>query len=321
MSQHNTGMPVDLVLVRHGQSEGNIAVKAALNGDESFYTDAFVNTPGHQWRLSQKGRDQAACTGAWLREQFIDNPRLGPFDRHYVSPFVRTRETAALLDVHWTTPARRIAFAGLSLPFSCTKQTHQPRWYLNRSLRERNWGWIDTLPKSRFNTSPEFALSRKQQDNDPLYWTPPGGESIADVAENRVRNFLDTLHREMTGRRVIAVTHGEWMSAFRTIIERLDDDQFADIDADSGESIHNCEVFHYTRRNPHVRHGSDISGRVEWVRRARPIEQPDGTFTMEVGEWRHIDFDFPDNDALLASLPTLDEANAPEEALGVLSAP
>lgn len=31
------GMPNNLVLVRHGQSEGNVAVEAAKKGDLSFY--------------------------------------------------------------------------------------------------------------------------------------------------------------------------------------------------------------------------------------------------------------------------------------------
>ena len=50
------GMPNDLVLVRHGHSEGNKAIEASKKGDLSFHTDAFAATPGHQWRLTDEGR-------------------------------------------------------------------------------------------------------------------------------------------------------------------------------------------------------------------------------------------------------------------------
>ena len=56
-------MPNDLVLVRHGESEGNVATEAAKSGDHHLFTDAYMTTPGHQWRLTERGRYQAATIG------------------------------------------------------------------------------------------------------------------------------------------------------------------------------------------------------------------------------------------------------------------
>ena len=263
-------MPNDLVLVRHGQSEGNVAVDASKTGDNSWYTEAFTTTPGHQWRLTEKGRAQAATAGAWIAEEVGRR-----FDTYLVSPYVRTQETAALLN----------------LP--------DARWRLNRALRERDWGDIGSLPKDEFDSRPEYQLNAAMKRNDPLYWTTPNGESIAQVAEDRVRNVLSTLHREATGQKVVAVSHGEAMWAFRLVLERISDAEFVALDADKGEKINNCEVFHYTRLDP--ANGAQAP-RLTWVRRARPVENPDGSFTMRVTPWRGLEFRTYTNADLLANI-------------------
>lgn len=246
------GMPNHLVLVRHGQSEGNVATDAAKAGDTSYYTDAFTTTPGHQWRLTPTGRAQAECAGRWI------DTHIGTFDRYYTSPYVRTRETAARL--------------GLS----------DAAWRINRALRERDWGDIGSVPRGEFESLPEFRHNAAMKALDPLYWQPPGGESIAGVAEDRVRNVCDTLHRECDSGTVICVGHGELMWAFRLLLERLDDDTFVALDADRSEKIHNCEVLHYTRIDPDT--GAQAP-RLSWLRRARPVAADTDGFEMVVGEW------------------------------------
>ena len=159
-------MPNNLVLVRHGQSAGNIVVDMEKNGDLSAFTDTYITTPGHQWRLSDLGRQQAPTAGAFIRET------MEPFDKFFCSPFVRAKETAG-----W-----------LGLP--------DAKWRKNRALRERDWGDIGCLPRTEFEARAEYEMNAKMKQLDPLYWVPPGGESIAHFAENRVRNVCDTLHRE-----------------------------------------------------------------------------------------------------------------------------
>lgn len=273
-------MPLDLVLVRHGESEGNLAVEAAKTGDAGLFTDGFMTTPGHQWRLTDRGRDQARTIGAWVAGEF---PK---FHRYYASPYVRTKETAG-----W-----------MQLP--------EARWLLNRALRERDWGEIGSIPKTEFESRPEYELNARHRKQDPLYWVAPGGESIAFVAEDRVRNVLDTLHRECGEQQVVCVTHGEVMWAFRLVLERMDDLRFKELDDDPSAKIHNCMAFHYSRVNP--QDPADVSRRLEWMRTARPVQDEDSKeWTVEESGWTHVEYSAFSSDDLIAQvervIPVLDQ--------------
>lgn len=224
-------MPNDLILVRHGHSEGNLAVEKAQYGDESFYTPQFRERPGHQWRLTADGRDQAIDTGKWLVSELGDN-----FDRYYVSPYIRTRETAGLLNLN------------------------NADWRISQRLRERDWGDIDAIPLKEFKAI--FPHNALRKEIDALYWRPPGGESIADV-RLRVRSFFDTLHRECAEQKVIVVTHGEYMWAIRAELEYLNDEEWIAADKDKSQKIYNTQVLHYTRINPD---GGENSHYLGWVR-------------------------------------------------------
>jgi broad specificity phosphatase PhoE len=261
-------MPNDLVLVRHGESEGNVAMEAGKAGDRRHFTDEFMTTPGHQWRLTPTGCAQAQAIGDWIASE------VGDFDRHYVSPYVRTKETAG-----------HLGLAGA-------------QWRLNRALRERDWGDIGARPIEEFKSRPEFKWNAEMKRSDPLYWVAPGGESIAHVAEDRVRNVLDTLHRESAEQRVICVCHGEVMWAFRLVLERIDDSEFVTLDKDPAEKIHNCTALHYTRLDPAT---GEQARRPMWKRRAHP-ELRDGRWQVTVGPWQRIEFRLPTNAELLAEV-------------------
>lgn len=76
-------MKLKLVLVRHGQSEGNV--------DESVYH----KIPDHRIQLTELGRQQAADAGLALS---LDN---SPLSTHIVhSPFDRARHTAEIILEH-----------------------------------------------------------------------------------------------------------------------------------------------------------------------------------------------------------------------------
>src|SRR6185436_2831339 len=97
-------MPIDLVLVRHGQSEGNAAKRRSEAGDHSAFTEAFKNRHSSSFRLTKLGREQAHLAGKWLRAEFYD--RGIAFDRCITSEYLRAVETAALLelpDAEWRT--------------------------------------------------------------------------------------------------------------------------------------------------------------------------------------------------------------------------
>jgi broad specificity phosphatase PhoE len=272
-------MPRELVLIRHGESEGNVANNAARHGDTSLFTDDYMTTPGHRWHLTPTGQTQAACIGQWITTEFL-TPTGNLFDRHYCSPFVRTRETAALLDL-------RDPHTGES-----------PTWWLNRALRERDWGDIGSIPRNEFTNRPEYELNARTKATNPLYWTPPGGESIAHVAENRVRNICDTLQREAAGARVLAVTHGELALAFRLNLERLSDEEYEALDADPSGHLRNAGALHYSTTGPNPDHPHHQH--LRWVRMAYPVPVHDGNKTtrnapdpgwvVQVTDWKPIHF-------------------------------
>lgn len=213
-------MPLNLVLVRHGESEGNIAVARSKKNDHSAYDGPFADRHSSQWRLSPRGVTQAEQAGEWI------NTNLGlKFDRFYTSSYIRAIETAAHLGIE------------------------NANWFEEFYLRERNWGDFDSI--SVKDRTERFKEALKFQKTDPLYWTPPNGTSIADVCL-RVDRLVDTLHRECDGKNVIIVCHGEVMWAFRLRLERMSPETFFELDTSPSpfHRIHNCQIIHYTRIDP-----------------------------------------------------------------------
>ena len=256
-------MPKNYLLIRHGESEGNVAVEASKRGDDRFYAnDDFVTTPGTQWRLTPTGVLQANAIGAWVAEH-APTP-----DRYYVSPYVRTRMTAAQLRL----PAAQ--------------------WRLNRAYREREWGEIETIAKSQFER--DYPISARLKKYNPLYWCPPGGESIAEVAENRVRNILDTLHRECSEQTVLAVAHGETMWAHRLVLERWNDETFKAHDDDKEMKIHNCQLLWYSM--------GEGEHRLSHLKVVTPLLQKDGTWQAQVTREEELSSPTYSNDELWAQV-------------------
>lgn len=269
-------LPRNIFFIRHGESEGNVASNQAKLGDFSLYTDEFMTTPGRKWNLTEKGRAQAELTGEWLQKE-IDSLKNGRGRRHYVSPYLRTKQTAALLGL--------------------TENGKSAEWYLNRTLRERDWGDIDAIPKKQFEEDPIYKLNALKKKTDPLYWRPPGGESIQDVAENRVRNFLDTLHRECGDQTIVAVAHGEFMKAIRIILERADDEVFEKWESSKKHNIRNCEINQYSKENQKSSSSMKVPGtRLQFIRRIYPSLEEN---RMIVGKWKYIKFTRPTNEQLL----------------------
>ena len=52
------GMPLDLYVIRHGESEANVIISAGEQGDNSLYTQDNVTVPDRSWRLTATGRKQ-----------------------------------------------------------------------------------------------------------------------------------------------------------------------------------------------------------------------------------------------------------------------
>lgn len=256
-------MPIDLIFVRHGQSEQNMASHFGRQGDNSLYTQDYRERHGSQHRLTKKGRQQAKTAGTWLREN-----QLGYFDRRYVSTYVRAMETAGLLNIDG------------------------PEWMMESLLREREIGDFDAISLEEREARLEAAV--KIHDTDPFYWIPPNGESIAHLT-NRLRPILNTLHRECADKRVIIVCHGEVMSAFRFILERMTIDRWMEVRQSNkpGDKIHNCQVLHYSRRDPKT---GALADHLDWLRSISPADM-----TNTSKGWEHIVRPRFTNDDLLSA--------------------
>ena len=231
-------MPEDLVFVRHGRSEGNEAREQSQQGDDSHYTDEFRARRNRQWRLTDLGIEQARSAGHWIREHVSPS-----FSRYYTSEYLRARETAGHLELD------------------------RARWVQDILLRERSWGRADfVMPEAeRYE---QFASELAARREDPCYWRPPEGESLADVCI-RVDRVIDRVRRDASGQRCIIVTHEDVMWAARFMLEGMTQDHWREVllSADPHDKIHNGQVLHYTRCDPAT---GKLSPRLQWVRSVCP---------------------------------------------------
>jgi NAD+ kinase len=243
-------LPIDLVLVRHGQSEGNLAQRLSEAGEDEQYHKAHMERHTRSFRLTECGCEQAIRAGEWLRREF------GHFDRYMVSEFIRAMETAALLD----------------LP--------DAQWFTSFYLAERDWGEYD------YYTQQErielFGKALRMKDIEPFFWRPLNGESLAELGLRLDRN-LGTLHRECSRGSVIMVCHGEVMWTYRVLVERMAQQRFKELhlSQDPLDRIYNGQILHYSRRNPYT---LEEERYVNWMRMIRPVEEP-----VWVSEWQRIE--------------------------------
>jgi NAD+ kinase len=246
-------LPIDLVLVRHGTSEGNAAKRRSEKGDHSAIK-LLHGRHTASFRLTEQGRRQAAQAGAWLRKEFY--PTYG-FDRFYASEYARALETAGLL----------------GLP--------NVKWYTDFYISERDWGELDVLPEDE--RQEKFGEALRMRDTEPFFWAPPNGESFANLCL-RIDRMLATLARECSNKKVVIVCHGEVMWAFRIRLERMSKELFKELhlSKDERHKIHNCQIIHYSRRDPHdPRLGPHQY--YQWMRMVRPTQTP-----VFEGEWQKI---------------------------------
>lgn len=91
-------------------------------------------------------------------------------------------------------------------------------------LRERSWGENHNHHEGRFQNQLRAQLDVQEHRSAVL--ASAGGESIADVAENRVHNLLTSLNRKSDAESVVMVSHGDLMLALMLTLEDLSDEEF-----------------------------------------------------------------------------------------------
>lgn len=208
--------PDRLWLVRHGQSQGNIARDVAQEAGHSVIALDLrdVDVP-----LSDLGHRQAEATGRW----FADLPENQRPEILLSSPYVRARQTAEAI----------CAAGGLAGGARAT--------ILDERLREREFGVFDGLTTRGIRERyPDEAAHRAKMGK--FYHRPPGGESWADVIL-RLRSALNSMSLQYEGKRVMIVCHQVVVLCLRYILEELTEAQILDIDRQA--EILNCGIGAY----------------------------------------------------------------------------
>ena len=208
----NDKWPERLLIVRHGQSAGNIARELAeAKMSDTIDIDARdVDVP-----LSNLGHRQARAIGEWLKHQPAEKrPNI-----ILSSPYKRALQTAE--EIRQAIGAGKVLF--------------------DERLREREFGVLDRLTsrgiKSKF---PHEAELRARLGK--FYYRPPGGESWTDVIL-RLRSVLDSLARDYADQRVLIVCHSVVILCLRYLFETMTEEQILKIERET--DIANCSLTTY----------------------------------------------------------------------------
>ena len=169
--------PDRIIIVRHGQSVGNV--------DKSVYKDV----PDYALTLTEKGHGQAEEVGRKLKA-FVGDQSV----QFYVSPFWRTRQT----------------YAGIrkSFPVCC-----RYKYYEDPRLREQEWG---QNMESRDGYKDKIEEYRDSYGHF-YYRFRDGGESCADVYDrvsDFMNTMHRDFQKKDFPRNAIVVTHGMTMRLF-----------------------------------------------------------------------------------------------------------
>lgn len=255
--------PLELVFVRHGESEGNLAVEKAEQGDASHFTDDFKNRHSSTWNLTSKGEEQAIIAGEWIKKNISD----GKFDGYFCSTYKRAKRTAGLL----------------GLPDAL--------WYVRDYIREHDWGNLDAMTDEERRVKHPDVMKRR--DINKYYFAAPGGESLADVIIRVRVGILTTLYREFPNKTALVVSHGNIMWPIRIIMESLLPEQFQEIrdKQDPKDKIYNCQIIQYSRVDPFTK---EITQRFDWVRSVCPWD-----LSKSRNEWQRIEHKKYSNEELV----------------------
>ena len=208
--------PERMWLVRHGQSQGNVARDAA---DEAGLSMIDIELRDVDVPLSDLGFKQAEAAGRW----FAALPENERPEVILSSPYIRARQTAEAI-------CKAGGLAG-----------GPARTIVDERLREREFGVFDRLTTIGIREQfPEEGEHRRRLGK--FYHRPPGGESWADVIL-RLRSMLNTINLHFCDRRVLIVCHQVVVLCMRYVLEELDEAQILAIDREA--DVLNCGICAY----------------------------------------------------------------------------
>ena len=240
--------PDRLYLVRHGQSQGNVARdKADAEGLAHIgITIRDVDVP-----LSDFGHQQAQAAGRW----FASLPDNEKPEVILSSPYLRARQTA-----------QHICEAG-------GLAGGKSRTVIDERLREREFGIFDGLTTLGIREKyPEEAAHRNRLGK--FYHRPPGGESWADVIL-RLRSAMNSINLHYADRRVLIVCHQVVVLCMRYILEELTEQQILGIDRQA--EILNCGICAFDFEP----HELECAPRLHLWNHGAPLEEEAAPITSE----------------------------------------
>ncbi|MEK7186907.1 MAG: class I tRNA ligase family protein, partial [Patescibacteria group bacterium] len=159
------------IFVRHGEAENNVG-------------DICNSDPTKVYYLTEKGKKDAQTVAKKIKTA----------DAVYVSPFLRTKETAEII-------AEEIGFK-------------KEKIKEDERLRELNFGDFDGQPYSSYLKHDEETLTTYDM---PL----PNGESYND-AKKRLADFIYDIDAEHHNEKIVVVTHGMGLEAIAAVVEGAD---------------------------------------------------------------------------------------------------
>ncbi|KAE8675362.1 Phosphoglycerate mutase-like protein AT74H [Hibiscus syriacus] len=152
-------LPKRIILVRHGESEGNLD------------TSAYSKTPDYKISLTEEGRAQASLAGSHLQDLISgDGSRPDWRVYFYVSPYERTRST--LREIGKSFSKKRV----IGVREECR-------------IREQDFGNFQVEERMK-------VIKETREKFGRFFYRFPEGESAADVFD-RVSSFLESLWRDI----------------------------------------------------------------------------------------------------------------------------
>lgn len=180
------------IFLRHGEALHNVIAEKALTSER--HHEEVLKIADHKIELTENGIQQARRAGNAIRE------RYGSFDQVVHTGYKRSEDTLRYI-----------------LEAYSVEERVQMRTNRNFHLRERSSGYVALMSKDeaawRF---PWMEESKKVLG--PLFFRPPGGESIDDLI-NRTSKGLTPLLGTSAQRNVLFVVHGWTIVAVRSFLE------------------------------------------------------------------------------------------------------
>lgn len=218
--------PKQLVLLRHAESARNVAKPSVYFADE-YARKHIKGIPDYEIPITDEGEIHARKTGEFLRKKF------GVFDYIYHSGYKRTKDTMlAALSAY---PKDEVQKMSIRHDLFIRERDPGYAYDMTQAEAEAAFPWL----KEYWNTYGGFFAH------------PVGGESIAKMCE-RVYQFLGMLYADHQNEKILVVTHGGTIRAFRFLLEHWNYEQA--IQWPEGSAPKNCSmtVYNYDEKSKHL---------------------------------------------------------------------